>query len=169
MAALQFGAASGAEEPVLPGGSFGAADSFPKDFGYGAEDDDDEDDDEAAELGGGGGPGGGGGCGLGPGGGDASKQPRILLMGLRRSGKSSIQKVGAAAASPDACHQGPGGMPLGRNPRRARVRCSSQDSAASPQTGLEPRPQGGWTILHCARSGSWPLFLFATLGSSSLR
>ncbi|KAL8220404.1 UNVERIFIED_CONTAM: hypothetical protein K2H54_045304 [Gekko kuhli] len=100
MAALQFGAASGAEEPVLPGGSFGAADSFPKDFGYGAEDDDEEDDDEAAELGGGGGPGGGGGCGLGPGG-DASKQPRILLMGLRRSGKSSIQKVVFHKMSPN--------------------------------------------------------------------
>uniref|UniRef100_A0A670JYC3 Ras-related GTP-binding protein n=2 Tax=Podarcis muralis TaxID=64176 RepID=A0A670JYC3_PODMU len=137
MAALQFGAAAGpgaVEEPAsgaLPGGTLGAAaaaaaaDSFPKDFGYGAEDDDDEEDDEedidgGAELGGGsgggggiiGGPGGSGGigggggsnCGLGSGGGaggDSSKQPRILLMGLRRSGKSSIQKVVFHKMSPN--------------------------------------------------------------------
>ncbi|XP_033013359.1 ras-related GTP-binding protein C isoform X1 [Lacerta agilis] len=137
MAALQFGAAAGpgaVEESTsgaLPGGSLGAAaaaaaaagDSFPKDFGYGAEDDDEEEDDEedidgGAELGGGsggsiiGGPGGSGGvgggggsnCGLGSGGGaggDSSKQPRILLMGLRRSGKSSIQKVVFHKMSPN--------------------------------------------------------------------
>lgn len=70
------------------GGSFGAADSFPKDFGYGEEE-------EEAELEGGPGPGGPGGGAGGPGGGagGADSKPRILLMGLRRSGKSSIQKV----------------------------------------------------------------------------
>lgn len=75
----------GAEETPLAG-SYGAADSFPKDFGYGVE----EEEEEAAAAGGGVGAGAGGGCG--PGGADSSK-PRILLMGLRRSGKSSIQKV----------------------------------------------------------------------------
>uniref|UniRef100_A0A8D0RLL8 Ras-related GTP-binding protein n=1 Tax=Sus scrofa TaxID=9823 RepID=A0A8D0RLL8_PIG len=74
----------GAEETPLAG-SYGAADSFPKDFGYGVE----EEEEEAAAGGGGVGAGAGGGCG--PGGADSSK-PRILLMGLRRSGKSSIQK-----------------------------------------------------------------------------
>ncbi|XP_054427982.1 ras-related GTP-binding protein C isoform X2 [Pteronotus mesoamericanus] len=74
----------GAEETPLAG-SYGAADSFPKDFGYGVE----EEEEEAAAAGGGVGAGAGGGCG--PGGADSSK-PRILLMGLRRSGKSSIQK-----------------------------------------------------------------------------
>ncbi|KAG8142931.1 hypothetical protein E2320_000238 [Naja naja] len=38
---------------------------------------------------------------LGAGGGDSSKQPRILLMGLRRSGKSSIQKVVFHKMSPN--------------------------------------------------------------------
>lgn len=86
--ALQFGGAGAAEEPALVGGSFGAADSFPKDFGYGEEE-------EEAELEGGPGPGGPGGGAGGPGGGagGADSKPRILLMGLRRSGKSSIQKV----------------------------------------------------------------------------
>lgn len=78
----------GAEETPLAG-SYGAADSFPKDFGYGVE----EEEEEAAAAGGGVGAGAGGGCG--PGGADSSK-PRILLMGLRRSGKSSIQKVSGA-------------------------------------------------------------------------
>lgn len=78
----------GAEETPLAG-SYGAADSFPKDFGYGVE----EEEEEAAAAGGGAGAGAGGGCG--PGGADSSK-PRILLMGLRRSGKSSIQKVSGA-------------------------------------------------------------------------
>ncbi|XP_073174124.1 ras-related GTP-binding protein C isoform X2 [Lepidochelys kempii] len=87
--ALQFGGpgpVGGTEEPALIGGSFGASDSFPKDFGYGEE--------EEAELEGGSGPGGSSGvpgvAGGGPGGADS--KPRILLMGLRRSGKSSIQK-----------------------------------------------------------------------------
>lgn len=86
--ALQFGAAGAAGEQALVGGSFGAADSFPKDFGYGEEE-------EEAELEGGPGPGGpGGGAGVpGGGAGGADSKPRILLMGLRRSGKSSIQKV----------------------------------------------------------------------------
>ncbi|XP_025791105.1 ras-related GTP-binding protein C isoform X2 [Puma concolor] len=75
----------GAEETPLAG-SYGAADSFPKDFGYGVE----EEEEEAAAAAGGVGAGAGGGCG--PGGADSSK-PRILLMGLRRSGKSSIQKI----------------------------------------------------------------------------
>lgn len=86
----------GAEETPLAG-SYGAADSFPKDFGYGVEEEEEE-----AAAGGGGGAGAGGGCG--PGGGDSSK-PRILLMGLRRSGKSSIQKVNAPhpASRPWSC------------------------------------------------------------------
>lgn len=82
----------GAEETPLAG-SYGAADSFPKDFGYGVEEEEEE-----AAAGGGGGAGAGGGCG--PGGGDSSK-PRILLMGLRRSGKSSIQKVVFHKMSPN--------------------------------------------------------------------
>ncbi|XP_003127849.1 ras-related GTP-binding protein C [Phacochoerus africanus] len=83
----------GAEETPLAG-SYGAADSFPKDFGYGVE----EEEEEAAAGGGGVGAGAGGGCG--PGGADSSK-PRILLMGLRRSGKSSIQKVVFHKMSPN--------------------------------------------------------------------
>ncbi|XP_026372400.1 ras-related GTP-binding protein C isoform X1 [Ursus maritimus] len=83
----------GAEETPLAG-SYGAADSFPKDFGYGVE----EEEEEAAAAGGGVGAGAGGGCG--PGGADSSK-PRILLMGLRRSGKSSIQKVVFHKMSPN--------------------------------------------------------------------
>lgn len=100
--ALQFGgagAAGTAEEPALVGGSFGAADSFPKDFGYGEEE-------EEAELEGGPGPGGPGGGAGGPGGGagGADSKPRILLMGLRRSGKSSIQKVrGSRRLNAPAC------------------------------------------------------------------
>lgn len=82
----------GAEETPLAG-SYGAADSFPKDFGYGVEEEEEE-----AAAGGGGGAGAGGGCG--PGGADSSK-PRILLMGLRRSGKSSIQKVVFHKMSPN--------------------------------------------------------------------
>lgn len=50
--------------------SYGVADSFPKDFGYG-EEADIEDSPSPSDS-----------------------KPRILLMGLRRSGKSSIQKVG---------------------------------------------------------------------------
>ena len=57
------------EEPTLAG-SYGVVDSFPKDFGYGVE----EPDIEESSL-------------------SADSKPRILLMGLRRSGKSSIQKV----------------------------------------------------------------------------
>ncbi|KAH0503222.1 Ras-related GTP-binding protein C [Microtus ochrogaster] len=82
----------GAEETPLAG-SYGAADSFPKDFGYGVEEEEEE-----AAAGGGGGAGASGGCG--PGGADSSK-PRILLMGLRRSGKSSIQKVVFHKMSPN--------------------------------------------------------------------
>lgn len=52
--------------------SYGVADSFPKDFGYGEE--------EEADIEGSPTP--------------SDSKPRILLMGLRRSGKSSIQKVG---------------------------------------------------------------------------
>lgn len=51
--------------------SYGVADSFPKDFGYGEEEADIEDSPAPSDS-----------------------KPRILLMGLRRSGKSSIQKVG---------------------------------------------------------------------------
>lgn len=50
--------------------SYGVADSFPKDFGYGEEEADMEDSPAPSDS-----------------------KPRILLMGLRRSGKSSIQKV----------------------------------------------------------------------------
>lgn len=98
----------GAEETPLAG-SYGAADSFPKDFGYGVE----EEEEEAAAAGGGVGAGAGGGCG--PGGADSSK-PRILLMGLRRSGKSSIQKVSGAAPGPLPPPPPPGGS----GGRRAR-------------------------------------------------
>lgn len=98
----------GAEEAPLAG-SYGAADSFPKDFGYGVE----EEEEEAAVAGGGVGAGAGGGCG--PGGADSSK-PRILLMGLRRSGKSSIQKVSGAAPHPCVRPRGPGRPPRGRGP-----------------------------------------------------
>lgn len=51
--------------------SYGVADSFPKDFGYGEEEEADIEDSPSA----------------------SDSKPRILLMGLRRSGKSSIQKV----------------------------------------------------------------------------
>lgn len=98
--ALQFGGAGpagAAEEPVLGGGSFGAADSFPKDFGYGEEEEAELEGGSGPGGGGSGGPGGSGGAGGGAGGSDS--KPRILLMGLRRSGKSSIQKVSAAPAS----------------------------------------------------------------------
>lgn len=97
----------GAEEAPLAG-SYGAADSFPKDFGYGVE----EEEEEAAAAGGGVGAGAGGGCG--PVGADSSK-PRILLMGLRRSGKSSIQKVSGAALPVPVPVPVPGGSP---NPTR---------------------------------------------------
>lgn len=50
--------------------SYGVADSFPKDFDYG---------EEEADIEGSPAP--------------SDSKPRILLMGLRRSGKSSIQKV----------------------------------------------------------------------------
>lgn len=56
------------EEPTLTG-SYDVVGSFPKSFGYGVEEPDMEESSTSAE------------------------KPRILLMGLRRSGKSSIQKV----------------------------------------------------------------------------
>ncbi|KAM6959509.1 ras-related GTP binding Cb isoform 2-T2 [Aplochiton taeniatus] len=56
------------EEPALTG-SYGVVDTFPKDFGYGVEEPDLEETSASADA-----------------------KPRILLMGLRRSGKSSIQK-----------------------------------------------------------------------------
>lgn len=134
----------GAEETPLAG-SYGAADSFPKDFGYGVE----EEEEEAAASGGGVGAGAGGGCG--PGGADSSK-PRILLMGLRRSGKSSIQKVsGAAPGVPGhprglGWPPGAGGPRGGRRPRLAgravpRVFSSSAGSCArgGPARGPWPR------------------------------
>lgn len=58
--------------------SYGVADSFPKDFGYGEEEADIEDSPAPSDS-----------------------KPRILLMGLRRSGKSSIQKV-RRPANPNA-------------------------------------------------------------------
>lgn len=56
------------EEPTLTG-CYDVVGSFPKSFGYGVEEPDMEESSSSAE------------------------KPRILLMGLRRSGKSSIQKV----------------------------------------------------------------------------
>lgn len=56
------------EDTTLPG-SYGVVGSFPKSFGYGVEVSDLEESPTSAD------------------------KPRILLMGLRRSGKSSIQKV----------------------------------------------------------------------------
>ncbi|XP_038656803.1 ras-related GTP binding Ca isoform X1 [Scyliorhinus canicula] len=64
------------EEPLA--GSYGVVDSFPKDFGYGVE----EADMEGSES-------------------QSDSKPRILLMGLRRSGKSSIQKVVFHKMSPN--------------------------------------------------------------------
>ncbi|KAE8624103.1 hypothetical protein XENTR_v10005833 [Xenopus tropicalis] len=64
-------------EEQLPG-SYGVADSFPKDFGYGA--DEPEMDENSAS---------------------SDSKPRILLMGMRRSGKSSIQKVVFHKMSPN--------------------------------------------------------------------
>ncbi|CAB1429117.1 unnamed protein product [Pleuronectes platessa] len=58
--------------------SYGVADSFPKDFGYGEEEADIEDSPAPSDS-----------------------KPRILLMGLRRSGKSSIQKVVFHKMSPN--------------------------------------------------------------------
>lgn len=124
----------GAEETPLAG-SYGAADSFPKDFGYGVE----EEEEEAAAAGGGVGAGAGGGCG--PGGADSSK-PRILLMGLRRSGKSSIQKVSGAAPRPSAP---PPPLPGGSGGRRAGE-APEEGGGSSWSTGLS----------HCA---------FSSLGS----
>lgn len=113
----------GAEETPLAG-SYGAADSFPKDFGYGVEEEEEE-----AAAGGGGGAGAGGGCG--PGGADSSK-PRILLMGLRRSGKSSIQKV--------------------RAPRRASRPRSRSARGAQVAAAREAREGGGLALRPGARS-----------------
>lgn len=56
------------DDPTLSG-SYDVVGSFPKSFGYGVEESDMEESFSSAE------------------------KPRILLMGLRRSGKSSIQKV----------------------------------------------------------------------------
>lgn len=56
------------EDPTLVG-SYDVVGSFPKSFGYGGEEADMEE------------------------GFSSEEKPRILLMGLRRSGKSSIQKV----------------------------------------------------------------------------
>lgn len=55
-------------------GCYGDMGSFPKSFDYGPEEPDDEVDRPAS----------------------TADKPRILLMGLRRSGKSSIQKVKTA-------------------------------------------------------------------------
>ncbi|MED6232101.1 hypothetical protein CHARACLAT_004423 [Characodon lateralis] len=58
--------------------SYGVSDSFPKDFDYGEEEPDIEDSSASSDS-----------------------KPRILLMGLRRSGKSSIQKVVFHKMSPN--------------------------------------------------------------------
>ncbi|CAL8249601.1 unnamed protein product [Boreogadus saida] len=67
------------EEPLAEHYGYGPPDSFPKDFGYG-----EEEEEEAEDL-------------PAP----ADSKPRILLMGLRRSGKSSIQKVVFHKMSPN--------------------------------------------------------------------
>uniref|UniRef100_A0A8C6PD61 Ras-related GTP-binding protein n=3 Tax=Nothobranchius TaxID=28779 RepID=A0A8C6PD61_NOTFU len=59
--------------------SYGVTDSFPKDFGYGGEEEADIEESPTA----------------------SDSKPRILLMGLRRSGKSSIQKVVFHKMSPN--------------------------------------------------------------------
>uniref|UniRef100_A0AAY4DU18 Ras-related GTP-binding protein n=1 Tax=Denticeps clupeoides TaxID=299321 RepID=A0AAY4DU18_9TELE len=64
------------EEPL--DGSYGVVDAFPKDFGYGVEEPDMEESSASPDS-----------------------KPRILLMGLRRSGKSSIQKVVFHKMSPN--------------------------------------------------------------------
>lgn len=64
------------ENSTLPG-SYGVVGSFPKSFGYGVEEPDLEESPTSAD------------------------KPRILLMGLRRSGKSSIQKVVFHKMSPN--------------------------------------------------------------------
>uniref|UniRef100_A0A3Q0S9D6 Ras-related GTP-binding protein n=1 Tax=Amphilophus citrinellus TaxID=61819 RepID=A0A3Q0S9D6_AMPCI len=64
------------EDSTLPG-SYGVVGSFPKSFGYGVEEPDLEESPTSAD------------------------KPRILLMGLRRSGKSSIQKVVFHKMSPN--------------------------------------------------------------------
>lgn len=56
------------DDPTLSG-SYDVVGSFPKSFGYGVDESDMEESFSSSE------------------------KPRILLMGLRRSGKSSIQKV----------------------------------------------------------------------------
>lgn len=116
----------GAEETPLAG-SYGAADSFPKDFGYGVEEEEEE-----AAAGGGGGAGASGGCG--PGGADSSK-PRILLMGLRRSGKSSIQKVSAPRRA---------SRPRSRSARGAQVA-----AAREARRGWRPGPASRRTVHAC--------------------
>lgn len=121
----------GAEETPLAG-SYGAADSFPKDFGYGVEEEEEE-----AAAGGGGGAGASGGCG--PGGADSSK-PRILLMGLRRSGKSSIQKVSAPRRA---------SRPRSRSARGAQVA-----AAREARRGWRPGPTSRRTVHACER-GAW--------------
>ncbi|XP_005814137.1 ras-related GTP-binding protein C-like [Xiphophorus maculatus] len=68
------------EEPTL-GSSYSVVGSFPKSFGYGGEDQDLDLDPEEANP--------------------SASRPRILLMGLRRSGKSSIQKVVFHKMSPN--------------------------------------------------------------------
>lgn len=82
------------------GGGYHDVGSFPKDFGYGNF----EHDADASPSGRGGG-GAGGSIAHGAGGPNAAhaaeRKPRILLMGLRRSGKSSIQKVVFHKMSPN--------------------------------------------------------------------
>lgn len=58
------------KEPNLSS-SYGVVGSFPKSFGYGVEEPDPDLEENCS----------------------SASKPRILLMGLRRSGKSSIQKV----------------------------------------------------------------------------
>ncbi|MEQ2240193.1 hypothetical protein ILYODFUR_012278 [Ilyodon furcidens] len=66
------------EEPTLSS-SYSVVGSFPKSFGYGLEDQDLDPEDSSP----------------------STSKPRILLMGLRRSGKSSIQKVVFHKMSPN--------------------------------------------------------------------
>ncbi|XP_008421238.1 ras-related GTP-binding protein C-like [Poecilia reticulata] len=71
------------EEPNLGSSSYSVVGSFPKSFGYGGEDQNQDLDLDPEEAN------------------PSASRPRILLMGLRRSGKSSIQKVVFHKMSPN--------------------------------------------------------------------
>ena len=100
------------------GGSFGAADSFPKDFGYGEEE-------EEAELEGGPGPGGPGGGAGGPGGGAGRHGAAVRRSGRGGRGRGGLEAADpsdGAAAQREVLHpEGEGRL----NPRHGRCRGAS--------------------------------------------